>query len=367
MFYKWYTNLSNRTIAITIVVCICMLYVSYTFNTCLIASINRTWKKAHTSITTMTTPTEETEAPQIKILGSIVRIVPLTGDGIGFDSKNLVNASDGSPKYRFLRQQGLRPSRHLPDALIIGVKKSGTRALLEFIRLHPDVRAAGCEVHFFDRHYAKGLHWYRHHMPPTIEGQITMEKTPSYFITKEAPKRVYHMNPSTKLLVVVRDPVTRAISDYTQARSKKKDMKRFEELAFLNGTSGGIVDTTWGPVKIGVYAKHLERWLEYFPLSQLIFVSGERLIADPAVEIGRVQDFLGLKRVVNEKHFYFNSTKGFPCLLKSEERSSPHCLGKTKGRNHPRIEPQAVDRLREFYQPFNLKFYQLTGINFGWP
>lgn len=119
-----------------------------------------------------------------------MRIVPL------IDPKN--KQIDGSPKYRFLRQQGLRPSRHLPSALIIGVKKSGTRALLEFIRLHPDVRAAGCEVHFFDRHYNKGLHWYRHHMPPTIEGQITMEKTPSYFITKEVPQRVYHMNPNTK-------------------------------------------------------------------------------------------------------------------------------------------------------------------------
>ncbi|RZF47033.1 hypothetical protein LSTR_LSTR016411, partial [Laodelphax striatellus] len=53
-------------------------------------------------------------------------------------------------------------------------------------------------------------------MPPTLEGQITMEKTPSYFVTKEAPVRVHQMNPTTKLLVVVRDPVTRAISDYTQ-------------------------------------------------------------------------------------------------------------------------------------------------------
>jgi len=86
----------------------------------------------------------------------------------------------------------------LPDTLIIGVKKSGTRALLEFIRLHPDVRAAGSEVHFFDRHYQRGIRWYRHHMPYTIEGQITMEKTPSYFVTKEVPQRVYHMNPATK-------------------------------------------------------------------------------------------------------------------------------------------------------------------------
>lgn len=113
-------------------------------------------------------------------------------------NKSVTRILDGSPKYRLLRQQGSRPSRHLPDTLIIGVKKSGTRALLEFIRLHPDVRAAGCEVHFFDRHYQKGLHWYRHHMPYTIEGQITMEKTPSYFVTKEVPLRVHHMNPNTK-------------------------------------------------------------------------------------------------------------------------------------------------------------------------
>ncbi|XP_037817025.1 heparan sulfate glucosamine 3-O-sulfotransferase 3A1 isoform X2 [Lucilia sericata] len=289
--------------------------------------------------------------------------------GMPLDSlsnKSATRILDGSPKYRLLRQQGSRPLRHLPDTLIIGVKKSGTRALLEFIRLHPDVRAAGCEVHFFDRHYQKGLHWYRHHMPYTIEGQITMEKTPSYFVTKEVPLRVHHMNSNTKLLVVVRDPVTRAISDYTQAASKKTDMKRFEELAFVNG-SYAVVDTNWGPVKIGVYARYLEKWLQFFQLSQLLFISGERLIMDPAYEIGRVQDFLGLKRVVTEKHFYFNATKGFPCLFKSEARSTPHCLGKTKGRNHPHIETAAIERLRDFYRPFNNKFYEMTGINFAWP
>lgn len=49
------------------------------------------------------------------------------------------------------------------------------------------------------------------------------------------------------------------------------------------------VDTNWGTVKIGVYARHLEWWLQYFPMSQLLFVSGERLIVDPAFEMGRVQ------------------------------------------------------------------------------
>lgn len=44
----------------------------------------------------------------------------------------------------------------------------------------------------------------------------------------------------------------------------------------------GAVDTTWGPIKIGLYARYLERWLQYFSLSQFLFVSGEVLIEDPA-------------------------------------------------------------------------------------
>lgn len=341
--------ISRKIILALLCLAILSLYLSYTFNTCLVSNISKSLPKWHRH---PLVPKDNTGLHYT----TAVRVVPLLA----------VNETDASPKYRFLRQQGLQPARQLPSALIIGVKKGGTRALLEFIRIHPDVRAAGSEVHFFDKHYSKGFEWYRHHMPLTLEGQITIEKSPSYFITKEAPRRVQHMNPSTKLLVVVRDPVTRSISDYTQAVSKKPEMKPFEHLAFVNGSFGSTIDTSWGPIKLGVYARYLARWLKCFPLSQFLFVSGERLIVDPAIELKRVQDFLGLKRVVTEKHFYFNSTKGFPCLFKSEGRSSPHCLGKTKGRNHPFINPVVLQRLRDFYRPFNNRFYQMTGINFGW-
>ncbi|XP_009327683.1 PREDICTED: heparan sulfate glucosamine 3-O-sulfotransferase 6 [Pygoscelis adeliae] len=202
-------------------------------------------------------------------------------------------------------------------------------------------------------------------MPRTLEGQITMEKTPSYFVTKEAPRRIYNMSRDTKLIVVVRNPVTRAISDYTQTLSKNPTIPSFQALAFKN-VSTGLIDTSWSAVRIGIYAKHLDNWLQYFPLSKFLFVSGERLVSDPAGEMGRVQDFLGLKRVVTDKHFYFNETKGFPCLKKPEGGSKPRCLGKSKGRPHPKIDMQVVQRLREFYRPFNMKFYQMTGQDFGW-
>nr|XP_004571420.1 heparan sulfate glucosamine 3-O-sulfotransferase 2 [Maylandia zebra] len=256
-------------------------------------------------------------------------------------------------------------NKKLPNAIIVGVKKGGTRAVLEFIRIHPDVRAAGTETHFFDRNYDRGLEWYRGLMPRTLESQITMEKTPSYFVTKETPHRISTMSQDTKLIVVVRDPVTRAISDYTQTLSKTPDLPSFQDLAFRN-QSLGIVDMSWNAIRIGLYALHLENWLHYFPLAQIHFVSGERLITDPAGEMARVQDFLGLKRIVTDKHFYFNRTKGFPCLKKPESSGSPRCLGKSKGRTHVQIDRDAIEQLRDFYRPYNVRFYEMVGHDFKW-
>ncbi|KAJ8946307.1 hypothetical protein NQ318_004196, partial [Aromia moschata] len=310
----------KKIILALIILAAISFYVTFIFNSCVVSSISKAIPKwqVHPVV------------PNV-----VLRVVSLI-EG---------NETDISPKYRLFREQGLRPERQLPSALIIGVKKGGTRALF---RIHPNSSRRS-------RSRQRGFQWYRTHMPATLEGQLTIEKTPSYFITKEAPRRVQLMNPSTKLLVVVRDPVTRAVSDYAQAISKKNDMKPFEQLVFVNGSIGSIIDTSWGPIKLGIYSRYLTRWL-----------NGERLVLDPAIELKRVQDFLGLKRVVTEKHFYFNSTKGFPCLFKSEGHSAPHCLGKTKGRSHPYVNPIVLQRLRDFYRPFNNHFYQMTGINFGW-
>ncbi|KAJ0060128.1 hypothetical protein NL108_003972 [Boleophthalmus pectinirostris] len=256
-------------------------------------------------------------------------------------------------------------NKKLPKAIIVGVKKGGTRAVLEFIRIHPDVRAAGTETHFFDRNYDRGLEWYRSLMPRTLDSQITMEKTPSYFVTKDTPQRICTMSRDTRLIVVVRDPVTRAISDYTQTLSKTPDLPSFQELAFRNQTLG-IVNTSWNAIRIGLYALHLDNWLRFFPLAQIHFVSGERLITDPAGELARVQDFLGLKRIVTDKHFYFNRTKGFPCLKKPESSGSPRCLGKSKGRTHVQIDRDAIEQLRDFYRPYNIRFYEMVGHDFKW-
>ena len=106
--------------------------------------------------------------------------------------------------------------RRAPDAVIVGVKKGGTRALLEMLKLHPRVVSPVGEVHFYDRNFERGTEWYLSRMPPASPSHLIVEKTPSYFVTPGAPSHMSTVNPHTKVVLVAREPVARLVSDYVQ-------------------------------------------------------------------------------------------------------------------------------------------------------
>ena len=91
------------------------------------------------------------------------------------------------------------------------------------LHLHPQIAMVPFEVHFFDKseRYRRGLDWYRGQMPISGENQLTVEKSPSYYVTPEVPERVYAMNPHVQLVLIVRDPVTRLLSDFVQIETSR--------------------------------------------------------------------------------------------------------------------------------------------------
>ncbi|KXJ28236.1 Heparan sulfate glucosamine 3-O-sulfotransferase 4 [Exaiptasia diaphana] len=259
----------------------------------------------------------------------------------------------------------------LPNAIIIGVRKGGTRALLRGLALHPNIHTATKEIHFFDRdqNYAKGIEWYRSMMPQvsSAPGQIVMEKSPSYFVTPGVPERIYKMSRTVKLLVIVRNPTKRAISDYTQLKVKNSKLPSFEKY-ITSDENESVLDSDNRIVQCGLYGNHLKRWLLYFPISQIHFVSGEALINHPAQELKKVEKFLKLKPGIHEKDFVYNKTKGFPCFRRTS--SNAHlifsCLGATKGRVHPKVRQDIIDALNEFYEPHNKLLYRMVTRDFHW-
>ncbi len=122
------------------------------------------------------------------------------------------------------------------------------------------------ELHFFDddARYALGLGWYRQQMPPSVEGaDVVIEKTPAYFVTEAAPERLHAMNASIKIILIVRDPVTRLISDYAQLASNraKKDrlVPSFEEEILL---PSGKINSNYKGIRISLYAIYFARWIK---------------------------------------------------------------------------------------------------------
>ena len=199
--------------------------------------------------------------------------------------------------------------------------------------------------------------FFRNQMPIADAKQhVTIEKTPHYFVDKRTPKRLARLLPDVKLILILRDPIIRAISDYVQIKNRHEFYPTFDNFISMKNF------TKWTPIRIGCYAIYLRRWLKYFPLQQIHFVDGENLIHRPWEELESVQRFLNVSNHIREEDFYFNMEKrGFPCI-----RQPNGCLGSSKGRQHPTISEQTRERLKHLYSNCNLQLKQLAQIDFPW-
>jgi len=217
-----------------------------------------------------------------------------------------------------------------------------------------------------------------------IYAQITIEKTPAYFVGESVPKRVHAMNSSVKLILVLRDPVQRAISDYDQLKDKQtkhgQPMQRFEDLVLFSGADGERVNEGSSLIQSSVYHFYLARWLRYFPLRQIHLVNGEQLVKNPLDELQKVERFLKLPARFGQDNIYFNATKGFYCMRGGGDMSdwgaedmrgegsarTEWCLDASKGRAHTDVSAEAVEKLRNHFRPHNKRLYQMVGREFGW-
>lgn len=259
----------------------------------------------------------------------------------------------------------LGTTQRLPQSIIIGVRKGGTRALLEMLDIHPHVAVATTEVHFFDwdQNYVKGLEWYQGLMPLSQPHQITVEKTPGYFTSTLAPERIRAMNSSIKLLLILRDPIERVISDYTQVYYNRlenhKPVQAIENILVRNGA----LNTRYKAIQRSLYDVHMHNWLCHFPLEQIHIVDGDTLIQDPLPELQKVERFLSLPPRIVSSNFYFNQTKGFYCI-RSDGRE--RCLHESKGRPHPAVNSTVLQQLRSYFKEHNHNFYRMIKRSFSW-
>jgi len=205
------------------------------------------------------------------------------------------------------------PLRGLPSVLILGAQKGGTTSLFNYLARHPDVLPPfGKEIHYFDLHYARGLQWYRGRFPYQYRlggAALTLDASPYYLFHPQAPSRAARLLPSARLIVLLRNPVDRALSHYQhEVRGGREPLsfeaaidKEAERLAGeeerLRAQPGyySFNHHRYAYAGRGHYVEQLRRWVEHYPRSQLLVLQSERLFRDPGAAVGTVQQFLGLR------------------------------------------------------------------------
>uniref|UniRef100_A0A8C2XFM4 [heparan sulfate]-glucosamine N-sulfotransferase n=1 Tax=Cyclopterus lumpus TaxID=8103 RepID=A0A8C2XFM4_CYCLU len=202
----------------------------------------------------------------------------------------------------------------LPKFMVIGPQKTGTTALYLFLLMHPSISSnfpspkTYEEVQFFNtNNYHKGIDWYMEFfpVPSNVSTDFLFEKSANYFPSEESPRRAAALLPKAKIITLLINPSDRAYSWY-----------------------------------------------------QVMIIDGHQLRTDPAAVMDEVQKFLGVTPHFNySQALTFDPQKGFWCQLL--EGGKTKCLGKSKGRKYPPMEPEAHAYLSRYYREHNVELSKL--------
>lgn len=218
-----------------------------------------------------------------------------------------------------------------PSAICIGTQKGGTTALFHYFSCHPGViQPKVKEIDFFncDAHYARGINFYHSYFPRSTmanKKKITFDITPGYISNADkTAKRIYDYNPNIRIIILLRNPITRAYSAWQMYRKfyandpdwfskwvQRCDSKESQDSFLKRSPSFGenfekdIIeemeaikndqDIEMPILKFGIYHQYLKHYFDYFPKDQILITTSEDMKNDTKGELLKIENFVGLE------------------------------------------------------------------------
>ncbi|MZR64145.1 sulfotransferase domain-containing protein [Alcanivorax sp. DP30] len=225
---------------------------------------------------------------------------------------------------RHLREAAFGGGR--PDFIIVGAQKCGTSSLFDYLNKSPGMLGSTIkELHYFDRedNFGKGDQWYESHFLRLPGKQnLLFEASPSYLAREVVPERIKAYKPDIKIIVLLREPVSRAYSAWNMYRYMSEEGKvpastlndhlgRTEspifKVFFKNGCPSfsdyinyeldligqGETEEEPGLLRRGLYKPQLERYASFFGRENLLIIGFGELKRDPEAVIKRCHEFVG--------------------------------------------------------------------------
>ena len=203
--------------------------------------------------------------------------------------------------------------RKKPTFIIIGAQKCGTTSLAYYLSQHRKVFfSKQKELHFFNRIKDFSSSWYKTHFPIDLLGKYQHygEATPDYILYPQIPGLIKKLNPNTKIIVLLKDPVSRMVSHYKHNLTQKREWLEMTEAFDVEKyrTNPEIVDVETSKYEVvkdfsnysykrkGLYAQQLEKWFEVFDDKDIMVINSEKFFESPEIVFNDVTDFLQLDR-----------------------------------------------------------------------
>ena len=191
--------------------------------------------------------------------------------------------------------------------LVVGTQKGGTTALYDYLRRHKKLQLSKKkEVHFFDtdENFSGEIDYDVYHRNFRRNDQkIYGECTPIYMYWNGSVERIQNYNSEMKIIIVLRNPITRAFSHWNMEFQKGRDdltfseairveEERLQEIYPLQHRYFSYIDR-------GYYSKQINNIWTYFPKDQVLILRQEDLKKDVKRTLDSISEFLGVSRFEN--------------------------------------------------------------------
>jgi hypothetical protein len=234
-----------------------------------------------------------------------------------------------------------------PAFFIVGAPKSGTSALYEYLRQHPDIYMPRKELYFFGRdlsyqHPPPDPDYYHALFKDAGAEQIAGEASVWYLLSKKAAKEIRDYREDGRIIIMLRDPVKMIHSlHFEQLSNGNEDIEELEEAleAEPERAKGKRIPRLIGsPFEalqyrdVGRYSEQVGRYLESFGPERVRIIFFEDFAQDPAQAYKDTLAFLGLEEKGLPRFEQINAprkirSKGLRDLLK---RRSKGLIGASK-------------------------------------
>lgn len=204
------------------------------------------------------------------------------------------------------------------NLIIAGVQKAGTSSLYDWMSQHPEIHGPidGKDFHFFSREefYNKGYEFLHTRYEDRKHYPIVMHAGVNYMLYENALLRIKQYNADAKLIIVLRNPIDRAVSAFNFMKQLGIEQGTFSR-ALAKEQAGKLTS----PIEInnlsylehGLYAKQLHNIYKYFPAKQVKILIYEDFINSKTIFIKEIFEWLSISSKFVPSYTRINTT-GIP-------------------------------------------------------